>query len=95
MSYIKILKEDWEDSKAIYKASRGIATQADLFSDVLKVISILLPFLSSRKKDDPINDARKDLKKLRRDLKRGRIDQEEYDRLRKEVLKKVSPLNKA
>jgi len=89
MTLSEIFKEDWTDAKDIHLVTRGftpLAGKSDLFLNIINIITILIPFLSSRKKSDPVNTSRVALKKLRKDLKKGRINEEEYNLLRTKVL---------
>lgn len=93
MILLEEFKDGWNDARDIYLVSVGIrqlAKNADFFSDIFSIISILLPFLSSRKNSDPVNLARKQLRELRKDLKKKRIGQSEYDLLRAKVLEKLA-----
>jgi tRNA C32,U32 (ribose-2'-O)-methylase TrmJ len=55
---------------------------------IIEWITVIIPLLDLFK-PDPRKKALRMLRKLRRQLKKKRIDQEEYDRLRDEILENV------
>lgn len=88
--------EELDDIIAIYFAlhpqftAQEVERQSIGISDLLGLVTVLVPLLGNKSKIRPIKQARKELRGLRRDLKKGRIDQEEYDALRKKVLESLA-----